>query len=301
MAYRDRTALYITFRQSYVHHGSALSQHFWDPDDERSKLVQQGENNNVAIEMDILPPSWLDIEASVDGLLENAKQNIAVLDKYHSKHLLPSFSDKSEMEQRIQQLNIEITSDFQRCQKLLQQVRKQSAQAKGPEARVAANFITSIAGRIQQASTSFRKKQSLYLKRIRGLNDFTTDISPMDDAVSDVAISKSTIQQAALMEEQGEDQNAIENERAIAKIAEGILELAQMFQELQTLVIDQGALIDRIDYNIERTQNYAHSAEKELKKAEQTQHNTGRLRFICFLILMIIALIFVLVFKLLSV
>ncbi|EPY52410.1 SNARE Tlg2 [Schizosaccharomyces cryophilus OY26] len=299
MAYRDRTGLYITFRQSYAHHGQKLEFSKWDQKEERQNLIHKDVDDNVVIEMDMLAPKWVAVESDINFLLQNTQRNIQSLDKQYAKHVLPSFSDKTEQENEIQRLTIDITSDFQKCHRILQTTKRQTKTIQGSEALVAQNLLANLASRIQTESAQFRKKQSTYLKKLRGLNsDFSSSDAKLEDTVSDVAISQSTIQQAALMEEQGEDERAVQHERAIAKIAEGILELAQMFQDLQGLVIEQGALVDRIDFNVEQTQVHAKSAEKELTKAEGHQRNTGRLRFMCILVLIIIALLIILIGKL---
>jgi syntaxin 16 len=55
-----------------------------------------------------------------------------------------------------------------------------------------------------------------------------------------------------------------QREREITDIAKGIIELADIFKELQTMVIDQGTLLDRIDYNIEQMSVSVKAADKEL-------------------------------------
>ncbi len=45
---------------------------------------------------------------------------------------------------------------------------------------------------------------------------------------------------------------ANERDVEIKKICQSIEELAEVFKELATLVIDQGTIIDRIDYNMEQ-------------------------------------------------
>ena len=55
-----------------------------------------------------------------------------------------------------------------------------------------------------------------------------------------------------------------QREREINGIAEGIIELADIFKNLQTMVIDQGTMLDRIDYNVEKMAVDVKGAQKEL-------------------------------------
>ena len=55
-----------------------------------------------------------------------------------------------------------------------------------------------------------------------------------------------------------------QREREIEDIAQGIIELADIFKELQGMVIDQGTMLDRIDYNIENMSVNVKAADKEL-------------------------------------
>lgn len=57
-----------------------------------------------------------------------------------------------------------------------------------------------------------------------------------------------------------------QREREINQIAKSIHQLAEIFRDLQTLVIDQGTMLDRIDYNIEQTAVQVKHATVELDK-----------------------------------
>lgn len=45
---------------------------------------------------------------------------------------------------------------------------------------------------------------------------------------------------------------AAERDEEITRIAKSIEELSQIFKELAVLVIDQGTILDRIDFNMEQ-------------------------------------------------
>lgn len=55
--------------------------------------------------------------------------------------------------------------------------------------------------------------------------------------------------------------------REIDQIAKSIAELAELFQDLSALVIDQGTMLDRIDFNIEHMGQDMHAAARELTDA----------------------------------
>lgn len=84
-----------------------------------------------------------------------------------------------------------------------------------------------------------------------------------------------------------------QREREIEDIAQGIIELANIFQELQTMVIDQGSMLDRIDYNVENMSRDVKEADKELKVASGYQKR-GIKRKIMLLLAILIAGVFIL-------
>lgn len=84
-----------------------------------------------------------------------------------------------------------------------------------------------------------------------------------------------------------------QREREIEDIAQGIIELANIFQELQTMVIDQGSMLDRIDYNVENMNRDVKEADKELKVASGYQRRTIK-RKIMLLLAILIAGVFIL-------
>lgn len=91
-----------------------------------------------------------------------------------------------------------------------------------------------------------------------------TDPSMMESE-TDKSFSQSTLQQTSQKHLRTNDAAIMQREREINDIAKGIIELADIFKELQTMVIDQGTMLDRIDYNVERMADNVKGADKELK------------------------------------
>ena len=128
---------------------------------------------DAVIEMDSLPPRWVDIQDEVTELLKEVAKESAELDKLHQKHVLPGFDDdhvKKNEEVVIERKTQHITRQFHECKKAIQKISAMVQEAKrsgginvGDET-MAHNMQVSLAGRVQEVSALFRKKQSNYLK-----------------------------------------------------------------------------------------------------------------------------------------
>ena len=115
---------------------------------------------------------------------------------------------------------------------------------------------------------------------------------------ADRFLSQTTLQQAQTQRQRpGNDTSIAQREKEIEDIAQGIIELANIFQDLQTMVIDQGTLLDRIDYNVERMGTDVKAADRELTTATGYQKKTTKRKIILLLILLIVGLIIILIIK----
>lgn len=121
------------------------------------------------IEMDVLPPRWADVSDEVSETLASINRKSVKLDKLHQKHVLPGFDDKTAEEGEIERLTTEITTMFHQCGNAIKKVERLAKQG-GPisqaEETMSMNIQISLAAKVQEASTAFRKKQSAYLKSL---------------------------------------------------------------------------------------------------------------------------------------
>ncbi|KAL8957891.1 MAG: hypothetical protein Q9193_004944 [Seirophora villosa] len=346
--WRDRTNL-----QSYAHH-PAKKRRYNGPSangfasnagesEERRGLMSAGafeDEGDAVIEMDLLPPRWVDVQDEVTEILGAIAAKSADLDRLHQKHVLPGFEEedvKRAEEDRIERLTQEITRGFHDCQKAIQRIemmvrdlKKQGEVGRGDET-MARNIQVSLASRVQEASAGFRKKQSNYLKsklftvnfqcltsaEMRLLGGMT---APMDrnnlssqnpytdpsmiESETDKSFSQSTLQMASQRQQQQKQTRLSSNEAAIAQrereitdIAKGIIELADIFKELQTMVIDQGTMLDRIDYNVEKMNTDVKAAEKELVVAKGYQKKGTKRKVLFLLVLLVIGMFILLLVK----
>ena len=73
--------------------------------------------------------------------------------------------------------------------------------------------------------------------------------------------------------------------------------VAEHVGEVQVLVVEQGSMLDRIDYNIECTVSAMKDGHQELHKAEEYQKSRGTMMCVLMLMVVIVILFAILLFK----
>lgn len=97
----------------------------------------------------------------------------------------------------------------------------------------------------------------------------------MMESETDKSFGQSMLQQTSLKHLNTNDVAIAQREREINDIAQGIIELADIFKELQGMVIDQGTMLDRIDYNVENMAVNVKAADKELNVVRTPRPTPG--------------------------
>ncbi|GMP63850.1 hypothetical protein CsSME_00025370 [Camellia sinensis var. sinensis] len=249
-----------------------------------------------------LPPAWVDVSEEIAANVQRVRVKIGELSKAHAKALMPSFGDGKEDQCRIEALTQEITGLLKKSEKRLQRL---SAGGPSEDSNIRKNVQRSLATDLQSLSMELRKKQSTYLKRLRqqkeGPEPDGVDIEMNlngnnsrreDDEFDDIGFNEH--QMAKLRKSEA---FTAEREREIQQVVESVNDLAQIMKDLSVLIIDQGTIVDRIDYNI---QNVAASVEegfKQLQKAERTQKQGGMVKCATILIIMCFVMLVLLILK----
>ncbi|WVW87090.1 hypothetical protein I302_109147 [Kwoniella bestiolae CBS 10118] len=306
---RSRTLFYLSVRDSSTTYSSRVrksNRQYGDTvdigDDEEQIGLMGSSSGGKG-----LPPRWVDMSDEVDEILSRAKTKISSLDKLHAKHVLPGFTDRTAEEREIERQTADITRDFRRCTSLISSVNP-GPRAQRVEIMTAKNVQRGLAQKVQELSGVFRKKQRVYMQKLQGQAIKNKDLMVASGAI--------TLRGTDLLDELEEDEQATQNQlqsqsqstsaididiqqrtNEITQIASSISELADLFRDLGNLVVEQGTVLDSVEYNVQMTARELKGAEEELKVAQRYQANTGRRKCILFLVLCIIGLIIILIYK----
>ncbi|RVW97775.1 Syntaxin-43 [Vitis vinifera] len=228
---------------------------------------------------------------------------MAELVKAHAKALMPSFGD----EKRLQKLSSTGPSEDSNVRKNVQSNPFwHLLDLKGYgmfQYSLPFLVMRSLATDLQNLSIELRKKQSSYLKRLRQQKegqdgvDLEMNLNGNKSMREDDEFSDLGFNEHQMTKLKKNEAFTAEREREIQQVVESVNELAQIMKDLSVLVIDQGTIVDRIDYNI---QNVAASVEegfKQLQKAERTQKKGGMVMCATVLVIMCFVMLVLLILK----
>ena len=267
-----------------------------------NKIQKEGNISNN-IYASTLPPHWVNDVDSVNATIEDIQRLMSELASMHASRIGTVFGrDLDNMERQIERKTTEVTTLFRKAERYLQKVGASTRQAGGEESTVGANVQRSLAMQLQTLSSDFRQKQRKYLADVKaqksgGLveSEARFGIDLADDGTLQNDFSFGTTQQMSVVDDlQSEIQS---RDKEISQIAKSIEELGTIFKELAVLVIDQGTILDRIDYNMEAVVEHTKTGIQQLEKAEKSQKSARPMKCILCLITTIMILLLILVWK----
>ncbi|KAF9974036.1 hypothetical protein BGZ73_002682 [Actinomortierella ambigua] len=260
MATRSRTLLFLQFRNSYAgSHAAALRQQYTQ---QQQQLQQQ--------------------HALSDGF-DNGNERIGLMDSAETTielmMLPPKWVDVVD----------EVNEELDRIRANIQRL----------EALHKKHLLPGFDDRIQEERDIERLTDEITAVSVRGVELRNKDLYNMNPETS--LVDATDMEQGFTSSQQAfaEQSHAAitQREQEINHIAKSIFQLADIFKDLQTMVIDQGTLLDRIDYNVEQTKSHMQDAVLELEEGEKYQKQARKRKIMLLLILIIVGLIIILIFK----
>eukprot|EP00919_Chromeraceae_sp_WS-2016_P058613 GHVR01139355.1.p1 GENE.GHVR01139355.1~~GHVR01139355.1.p1 ORF type:complete len:342 (+),score=101.72 GHVR01139355.1:95-1120(+) len=234
------------------------------------------------IEMTSLPPVWVDLIEESQESINKIKDKLGSLQKVQQKRLLKVFDDAAGNRAEVDTLTAQIHELFKNCEMKVQQVSTRGTppcQQSAHDTRMRENAQRAVAQQLQQLSQSFRVIQKTFAKELEKQQGGVSLIDQSSKGESLAAMFSDT----QLIELDHWEQEVHTRNEEITKIAQSVSELSTIFKEVAVLVIDQGTMLDRIDYNLEKCVETTEGAVVQLRRAQQYQ-KSDRV-FKCILIL----------------
>ena len=252
-----------------------------------------------------LPPAWVDFSEEASADIAAIKDKLRELSSAHAKALLPTFDDVGGAEDHVVEVvTNEITRLFKRCEGRLRRLGERAADgADAEETRVVKNVQTKLATEAHRLSVVFRKTQKEYLQRLQQQEGRGPGGAGVDDIFANAGaraehddVDPGFSAQQMRRVDRGEA-HSYERDREVVHILQSVNDLAGVMKDLSVLIIDQGTVLDRIDYNCEMVAVTVEEGRKQLAKAEDYQKNSRLILCIYFLAAMVGVMLLVVIFQ----
>ncbi|CAN8248067.1 unnamed protein product [Cochlearia groenlandica] len=249
-----------------------------------------------------LPPVWVDDSEEITFNIQKVRDKMGELAKAHSKALMPTFGDNKGNQRAVEMLTHDITDLLRNSEKRLQRLSTRGGASE--ESSIRKNVQRSLATDLQNLSMELRRKQSTYLKRLQQQKEGQDGVDlefnmngnmsrfDEDDELGGMGFDE----HQTIKLKEGQHVSA-EREREIQQVLGSVNDLAQIMKDLSALVIDQGTIVDRIDYNIQNVSTTVEEGYKQLQKAERTQREGAIVKCATILLILCFIMIVLLVLK----
>eukprot|EP00743_Colponemidia_sp_Colp-15_P001258 GILK01001381.1.p1 GENE.GILK01001381.1~~GILK01001381.1.p1 ORF type:complete len:310 (+),score=72.83 GILK01001381.1:105-1034(+) len=264
--------------------------------DPSKSLLEEREMTDIEMQRHTLPPLWVDLMDAARDDISRVKEKMLQLTKAQKKRMLVKFDEDHRDETDIELITAEATKLFKSCEAKVHRIA--TLQGSDKDLAIRKNIQRALATQLQELSLTFRKSQKEYMSKLKrhkdGVDDLLLDAEEKMPELSEVDKGFTEAQMAQL---DSMHQVAMERDEEIQKIAQSVQDLSVIFKELAVLVVDQGTILDRIDYNIEQVLVKTKEGNIELGKAEEHQKAARATKCILLLIVLIFLMVIILIFK----
>lgn len=257
-----------------------------------------------------MEPDWVFTYNELTGDLSELEKLLEQLISLYNKHLLPSFGETgtSQLEHDIRTRSHQLTKLLHDVERKVRNVTKRTTELDSDEreveTKIRQNLQKRFATPLQDLSMSFRKRQKAYLDKLKEHREsFAAKTDSKMGTLIDIGDPSAADQYDAGFSETQlltvENASALAEDRTqeLTRVAENVNDLATLVKDIASLVVDQGTVLDRIDYNLEDVKLTTTSAVRELHIANRYQRKRHA---VCCIILLSIAcgvMFTILVFK----
>ena len=261
-------------------------------------------------------PDWVAIKEAIHLDVQQLKEDLHLLQKLQEARLRINFDADSMRGQdaEIQQLVDAVTQRLRKCEQNIKRIALTGGDPRRlqqQERQIMMNAMRACAIELNAHSKSFRHAQKTFLDSLRqqqteeqqeaatGAGPSSSSQAALSDSVLNTMmdpnqqLDEAQRQQLELMQDESQDRM-----QEIIKVAQSINELASLFKELNVLVIEQGTILDRIDYNVEQTVERVKKGVVDLDEADKISKKALTTKCIAALIAVVTVLLLALIIKL---
>ena len=219
------------------------------------------------------------------------------------QRLIPKFDDQEnkKLNKSIKEISTEMTQELKQCQNILKEIINDKEdlndinnfrELNATNVQIKQNMKQNIITKLNDFTKKFKLNQELYNNKFQ---DFVIDEEMANKSFS-IRKNEEKNSNDFLSTQENNDQLRRRDED-LTNLLKSVNDLAQIFKDMQTLVMEQGTILDRIDYNIDIASSNISQGKKNITKADKHMKNNCFRNVIIILIIIIFIEALLLIFK----
>ena len=296
---RDLSMRYIMIREKMnIHYNKKNNVKSYFNENNSERFTSQLISSRDKIELQNLQsPRYMDMYEQCNNLLKDLEIEFNKLKEEQQKRIVPTFDETNAklINQNIQMISDKMTQKLKKCKYLTKELKTLLANSSLDD-NIKINMYQNLLNRLAEISREMQINEEKYLQKYQELNGYEQSFFTINN--SNNLDSIETFQSHAF-NSNNKKKIDINKERNIEidQMVNTVNELKNIFQDVSNMVISQGTILDRIDYNTYQSRHNIRRGNRELEESHESLKSGCLRRLNQILIIAIFIMSILIIFK----
>jgi syntaxin 16 len=242
-------------------------------------------------------PRYMDMYEQCNNLLKDLEIEFNKLKEEQQKRIVPTFDETNTklINQNIQMISDKMTKKLKKCKYLTKELKTLLANSSLDD-NIKINMYQNLLNRLAEISREMQINEEKYLQKYQELNGYEESFFTINN--SNNLDSIETLQSHAFNSNNKKKIDiSKERNKEIDQMVNTVNELKNIFQDVSNMVIFQGTILDRIDYNTYQGRYNIRRGNRELEESHERLKSGCLRRLNQILIIAIFIMSILIIFK----
>jgi syntaxin 16 len=268
---RNLSMRYIMIREKMnIHYNKKNNIKSYFNDNNNDKFTSQLISSNDRIELQNLqPPRYMDMYEQCNNLLQDLEIEFNKLKEEQQKRIVPSFDETNTklINQNIQMISDRMTQKLKKCKYLTKELKTLLANSSLDD-NIKINMYQNLLNRLAEISREMQINEEKYIQKYQELNGYEESYFTINNTNNLDSIE--TFQSHVFNSNKKKVDITKERNKEIDQMVNTVTELKNIFQDVSNMVISQGTILDRIDYNTYQGRHNIRRGNRELEESHES-------------------------------
>ena len=239
-------------------------------DNNNDKFTSQLISSNDRIELQNLqPPRYMDMYEQCNNLLQDLEIEFNKLKEEQQKRIVPTFDETNTklINQNIQMISDRMTQKLKKCKYLTKELKTLLANSSLDD-NIKINMYQNLLNRLAEISREMQINEEKYIQKYQELNGYEESYFTINNTNNLDSIE--TFQSHVFNSNKKKVDITKERNKEIDQMVNTVTELKNIFQDVSNMVISQGTILDRIDYNTYQGRHNIRRGNRELEESHES-------------------------------